>query len=213
MPSGDRGLHTTSPSLGLLVLESPPNTNPPLLILPNLNPLNLKSRLLELRKQHRLDIMKPEFILTRQKPQFFVILCPVNARLFLKTVSLQKEGALGERGLTSSLVCGTNSKDSRSFQRRTPTRRRGRITCSRIKSANRASQVDNGSRESNVPTGGFAESIGATGISVATAGEDNWGEESRRTGVVSVGGGVGGGTSTVLDCMGAPGGVRGRGVR
>jgi hypothetical protein len=46
------------------------------------------------------------------------------------------------------------------------------MTCSRIKSANRASQVDNGSRESNVPNGGLTGSIGGTGSPpVDTAGE------------------------------------------
>lgn len=62
---------------------------------------------------------------------------------------------------TSSLVCFTYSNDSRSFQRRTPTRRRGRRTCVRTISAKRASHVNNGSCELRtrieVPIAGAAE--------------------------------------------------------
>jgi hypothetical protein len=91
------GLHTTPPLI-LLLLESPSNTNPPLLVLSNLNSLNLKPRPLQFLKQHRLDIMKPEFIFAYQEPQLVIILCPVNSRLFLPRVSPPNQKERGRGG-------------------------------------------------------------------------------------------------------------------
>jgi hypothetical protein len=87
-------------------------------------------------------------------------------------------------GTTSSLVWGTNSKVSRSFQERTPTRRRGRMMCVRIISAKRVSQVDNGSRESRTRIA-FWEGVVASGGGTRTV----------FTSVAGAGGGVTGGVA------------------